>query len=35
MKKEDIKAWIITIMFFAVVFVIGSYFGLKLENTIW
>lgn len=35
MKKEDVKAWIITILFFVVVGIIGNYFGLKLENTIW
>ena len=35
MKKQDVKAWIITIIFFIVVIMIGNYFGLKLENTAW
>lgn len=34
-KKQDIISWIITILFFVVVGIIGNYFGLKLENTIW
>ena len=35
MKKDDIKAWIITILFFVVVGIVGTYFGLELEKTIW
>ena len=35
MKKEDIKSWIITILFFVAVGIVGTYFGLELEKTIW
>jgi hypothetical protein len=35
MKKQEIKAWAITILIFAIVFVIGNYFGTELEKTIW
>lgn len=35
MKRDDIKAWAITIIIFAIVFIIGNYFGLELEKTIW
>jgi LytS/YehU family sensor histidine kinase len=35
MKREDIKAWIITLLFFVVVGIIGNYFGIKLENSAW
>lgn len=35
MKKEDVKAWIVAISILMVAFIIGNYFGLKLEKTIW
>ena len=35
MKKQEVTAWIITVLFFVVVGIIGNYFGLKLENSAW
>lgn len=35
MKKQDLTAWIITLLFFVVVGIVGNYFGLKLENSAW
>ena len=35
MKNQELKSWIITILFFVVVGIVGTYFGLELEKTIW
>jgi len=35
MKKQEIKAWAITILIFAIAFTIGHFFGIELEKTIW
>jgi hypothetical protein len=35
MKNQELKSWIITVLFFVVVGIVGSYFGLELEKTIW
>ena len=35
MDKEDAKAWIVTIGILMVAFIIGNYFGIELEKTIW
>lgn len=35
MKKQEIISWAIALVILGIMFLIGSYFGMKLENTAW
>lgn len=35
MKKQELVSWAIALVILGVMFLIGNYFGIQLENTAW
>jgi hypothetical protein len=35
MNKQDLKAWLMAIAVLGIAVIIGNFFGIELEKTIW